>query len=577
MKNRVEQLQMDIRKARNLLEQAALFSFTPEEQAALRKALEDLSLKAAAVESEFLTIGLLGGTGVGKSTLMNALAGAGIASTSHRRPHTDRILIYRHAEAGPLQMPTLGDVPWREITHHGEAIRHLLLCDLPDFDSLLGENRRHVLRFLEDLDLLVWVTSPEKYGDGRFYAFLDLVPKAEQNFVFVLNKGDLLFEGEEIRTGYERMERVVGDFRGHIAKQGLGEPLLYLIAAEEARGAGALSPWNQFPAFRRYLFQQRDVKQITAVKTANLDVEAGRLLAALGRELSVLERFAALLDRSMKELEEGRSLWIQTGEEVIDLWIEKRIRKIMPAFQDDPACLVGPGSSIALLLRTFQRGVPEPGHAPPDSALFNPPDEITLSFRRRLTWVEDRFNHRILRQNLPPSFQEDVRETLNTAKRLENLTGRFSTLVTSHVSRPSMPPFRWFRAVQYLVYTLLLTLLLFAIGGVPAWQKVLGDPGPVNILILIVSGVQTLFSGKGLAALGSYALINIFFGLHFYRRYRRLLNRAVGKRERDLRQALSGAWEECLDFLLEDLKRFDTEIRDKTVAIASIGQADRGE
>ena len=45
---------------------------------------------------DVLVIGLVGGTGVGKSTLINALAGDAISTSSDRRPTTDRVIVYRH-------------------------------------------------------------------------------------------------------------------------------------------------------------------------------------------------------------------------------------------------------------------------------------------------------------------------------------------------------------------------------------------------------------------------------------------------------------------------------------------------
>ena len=195
MTHPVQSLQEEIDQTIHLLDLSLLFSFTREERDDLRGKATDLSKKLASVEGGFLTVGLLGGTGVGKSTLMNALAGSEIASTSHRRPHTDDILIYRYVEATAVPNLTLAEIPWREITHQEKAIRQILLCDLPDFDSLVGEHSRRALDFMEHLDVLIWVTSPEKYADGRFYDLLEQVPKARQNFYFVLNKVDLLFDG----------------------------------------------------------------------------------------------------------------------------------------------------------------------------------------------------------------------------------------------------------------------------------------------------------------------------------------------------------------------------------------------
>ena len=116
MEHTVQALKGEINQFVDLLGRGALFSYTAEEARSLRGEAKSLTGKLGSIESSFLTIGLLGGTGVGKSTLMNALAGSEVASTSHRRPHTDQVLLYRHLEANPLPALALGDVPWREIS-----------------------------------------------------------------------------------------------------------------------------------------------------------------------------------------------------------------------------------------------------------------------------------------------------------------------------------------------------------------------------------------------------------------------------------------------------------------------------
>ena len=135
--NTPESIHRKLDQFRVLLGGDALLSLTPEQQRSLREEAEKLSLKLRSMQESFLTIGLLGGTGVGKSTLMNALTGAEIASASHRRPHTDRVLIYSHEDAGVLPSLPGEDLPWTLIPHRSDTIRQVLLCDLPDFDSLM--------------------------------------------------------------------------------------------------------------------------------------------------------------------------------------------------------------------------------------------------------------------------------------------------------------------------------------------------------------------------------------------------------------------------------------------------------
>ncbi|MFP3927858.1 MAG: GTPase, partial [Desulfobacteraceae bacterium] len=130
MKTSPPAIKKDLQGLIGLLDRESLLSLTNEEQERLQEEAGELLDRLESLEGEFLTIGLLGGTGVGKSTLMNALAGADIASVSHRRPHTDHVLVYRHQEAPSLPEPPPETVPWHEITHHADQVRNILLCDL---------------------------------------------------------------------------------------------------------------------------------------------------------------------------------------------------------------------------------------------------------------------------------------------------------------------------------------------------------------------------------------------------------------------------------------------------------------
>ncbi|MDY6953195.1 MAG: GTPase, partial [Thermodesulfobacteriota bacterium] len=426
MKHTVRSLGSELDQVLRLLDEPSFFSFTAEERQSLEDKANELSQKLVSIEGSFLTVGLLGGTGVGKSTIMNVLSGAEIASTSHRRPHTDKVLVYRHVAANHLPSLSLENIPWHEITHEVAAIKQILLCDLPDFDSLMGEHHEQVLRFMEHLDILVWVTSPEKYADGRFYELLRMVPKAKQNFSFVLNKTDLLFEGETQETGYEHMASVAKKFQEHIKENGIAEPVFYTLSAEEASSSDRLSPWNQVPTFRQDIFQQRDMKEVTAIKAANLDMEVQQILSVFQKEVMNLERFEEILASSVKGLGEEHGSWVRTGEEAIALWLNRDIEPHILAHRSNPSCLVGPGHTLASLFNEWQGRSSREGRMPSVPAPSTPPEETALPLRRRLEWLEDRLHHRVLRQNLPPSLREELKEILDVPKRFESLKDRLS-------------------------------------------------------------------------------------------------------------------------------------------------------
>ena len=571
--NAIEQLHRKLDRFRVLLSSDSLFSLTTEQQHSLREEAEKLSQKLRSMQESFLTIGLLGGTGVGKSTLMNALAGAEIASASHRRPHTDRVLIYSHEQISFMPPLPGEDLPWALVPHRSDAIRQVLLCDLPDFDSLLGEHRERVIRFLEHLDLLVWVTSPEKYGDGRFYEFLAQVPKAKNNFIFVLNKTDSLFHDGALEQGYQQLTRLARTFQEHLHKQSIDQPRLYVLSAREAVLFDPLSPWNQFPSFRQDIFHRRDTKQITAIKAANLDVEVQRLFSALESEKLNLAQFQQGLVRAEKDLEDQRQSWIQAGEEAIRLWLTRRIKPVMQSYKRDPSHLVGPGYSFAILLGLMQRNLSSETDRLLEPAKLQPPEEATTCFRKRLEWVDEHLGHSVLRQGLPSSFAERIKKTINAERRFESLGENFLNAVTLHIVEPPLPSLRLFKTFQWVSYLVLLGVLLIAVGGEKAWVNVLNDFGVSSVLQLLISVINTLFSGKGLAALGSYVLLNLFLAFRFYRRYGTLLNKSSQKSLDGLRKALSGAWGDCLNGIVHDLSMLREETREKMAAIAEIKES----
>ena len=576
MKHPIRSLQEKLDQIVGALDEQAFFSFTAEEIGALHQEAEMLSQKLVSIGGSYLTIGLLGGTGVGKSTLMNSLAGSKIASVAHHRPLTDQALIYRHVET-PLPSTLVSpDFPMKEVTHQADNIKQILLCDLPDFDSLMGGHRDYVINFLEHLDLLIWVTSPEKYADGRFYQFLHRVPKSSGNFYFVLNKADLLFEHESLENGYKQLAKVRARFAQHIQENGIQDPRLFSISAQQSLNSDQILPWNQLGDFRRDVFQQRDIKQIKAIKADNVDIEVQNLTKAFHRELANLKAFDEILETSIRTFHEQRAQWIKAGRSAIDLWMGQSIKQDVWTLQHDPAVLVGPGHALALMFQGWKKPITKKRALLSDSSLFTPPDAIRVSFQRRLEWFENRISQHILRRNLPSAFQERLEDVMDIPRIFEELGERFFSVVESHLAAPVMPSYRRFRLWQVISYLLLLGFFLLALVGETAWQEVINDPGAKNILQLVLSGIQTLFSTKGLAALISYILLNLFLGSRFYLRYRKRLRRSSQKTLDALRADMNKTWEMLLDEILDTMNHFREDIQSRMRAITSL-RGDKGQ
>lgn len=286
--DRIQSLRKRLETSRYVLTEQDRLSYLSQLQALAKRLLE-------ARQSLLLHVGLLGGTGVGKSTLINALAGETISSVSDRRPHTDKIVAYRHEGVSLPEALPRHLLRQPEQTHGIDPIRHVVLYDLPDFDSIHTDHFDRVDAFLAYLDLIVWVTSPEKYGDLKFYELLGRCGKHQDNFLFVLNKADRL-----ARTGRDRppgAAGLIGDFTLKLKASGIRAPRIYLFSALEVSNENAPA-WlrEDFQRFSEVLFRKKEQKEILAIKASNVEVELEALESRLyaGRDR---------LDRLRQELE----------------------------------------------------------------------------------------------------------------------------------------------------------------------------------------------------------------------------------------------------------------------------------
>jgi hypothetical protein len=352
--------------------------------------------------------------------------------------------------------------------------------------------------------------------------------------------------------------------------------MLYPLSARDAREPDRLAPWNQFPAFRQQIFLQRDYKQIMAIKAANLDVEAQKLFSTLEKEMLNLEAVVSILDRSIEELRQACPEWIQAGRRAIELWLGKGIRQETWIRHHDPSVLVGPGRGLALVFQQIGKVSTGREDILLDPAHALPPEETAVAFRRRLEWLEARVTRRILRQDLPSSFRERIREIVDVGPSSQDLGEQFSSLLALPGAHLSFPHFRGFKVFQYITYALLMAFFFLAIGSETAWRDVLEAPGAANLLGLLVSVIHTLFSPKGFAALGSYVLLNLFFAGRFYGSYKRRLRRVTQKRITSLSGSMGKIWEEKLDAILGDLGQFREELKWRISDISALEEEEKG-
>ena len=189
-------------------------------------------------------VALAGATGSGKSSLLNALAGAPLAEAGTRRPTTAEPLACvwpteEDATGGPDDLlDRLGVAAAHRHRAPGadDTLAGLVLLDLPDHDSLAPDHRERVDRLLRLVDAVVWVVDPEKYADAVLHEryLRPLAGYGEVTFV-VLNQVDRLPAGSA--------DHVLHDLRRLLDEDGMplgehGDPGATVLAMSTLTGEG---------------------------------------------------------------------------------------------------------------------------------------------------------------------------------------------------------------------------------------------------------------------------------------------------------------------------------------------------
>lgn len=131
-----------------------------------------------------------------------------------------------------------------------------------------------------------------------------------------------------------------------------------------------------------------------------------------------------------------------------------------------------------------------------------------------------------------------------------------------------------FRTGQYLVYLFLLATLMFALAGKESWQDLYANRSLPSLLNFIFTAFYNLFSPAGLAALGSYALINLFTGLWFYRRYRVLMERKTNEAINSFVKSVGDLWQEAADYIASALEEYDRSLGITTRSLRGLHKID---
>ncbi|MBW3666472.1 MAG: 50S ribosome-binding GTPase [Actinobacteria bacterium] len=242
-------------------------------------------------------LALLGGTGVGKSSLLNTLAGEPVSPTSVIRPTTDRPLAWVASSRRDEIEPLLEWLGVREVrTHADTGLESVAILDMPDFDSVAVEHRRTVDRLLPKLDAVLWVLDPEKYDDERLHSYLRELGTRTGRLRFALNKVDRLQPAEE--------DAVVDDLVRRLTDDGIASAIIYPVSAATGAGTSAL---------RESLEAEADAKELVMAKLAN---DALASLDRIAEEAGVAHGYRPLIESEERQEHVARS--VEAALDIVD-------------------------------------------------------------------------------------------------------------------------------------------------------------------------------------------------------------------------------------------------------------------
>ncbi|HEV7809109.1 MAG TPA: GTPase [Candidatus Limnocylindrales bacterium] len=239
--------------------------------------------------SSAYVVALVGGTGVGKSSLLNALAGRSVSRASALRPTTAHPVAWIPAEReGELR----GLLDWLGVRREdvlpadGAGLANVAILDLPDLDSTEQEHRRRVEAVLPRVDAVIWVTDPEKYADAVLHdEFLATwLPRLDRQVV-VINKADRLSR-TEVEAVRRDLVRDLGRARGgRVAPTVMATSAVAGAGAAAGDAGGSAGNGSGIGELREWLAEQVESKSVVRARLlASIRDSAVGLAAAAGIE-----------------------------------------------------------------------------------------------------------------------------------------------------------------------------------------------------------------------------------------------------------------------------------------------------
>ncbi|MFO1021339.1 MAG: GTPase domain-containing protein [Planctomycetales bacterium] len=207
-----------------------------------------------------LVVATFGGTGTGKSTLVNALAGEVVTTSGRERPTTTRPILIAH-ESNPLERLEFSPAQFEVVKVRNPFFQDLILIDCPDPDTneteTEGSNLEKLHHLLPFCDCLIYTATQQKYRSSRVVQELARASEGCR-LVFVQTNADL---DVDIREDWRKQ------LAGHYSVADLF--FVNSVGALQAQQTGGtLDP--EFVRLRELLTEELSTARRIPVRRANL-------------------------------------------------------------------------------------------------------------------------------------------------------------------------------------------------------------------------------------------------------------------------------------------------------------------